>query len=108
MRGLSEHMIRFPRSLKVIPGAKEANKVKHREEVKESSGKAEIAPLDMTIKVHVCSVASVLHDSLRSHELKAHQAPLSMGFSRPEDWSGLPCQGLSLDTCSGLVSTYQT
>ena len=21
----------------------------------------------------------------------AHQAPLSMGFSRQEDWSGLPC-----------------
>ena len=21
----------------------------------------------------------------------AHQAPLSMGFSRPEDWRGLPC-----------------
>ena len=21
----------------------------------------------------------------------AHQAPLSMGFSRAEDWSGLPC-----------------
>ena len=63
-------MIRFPTSLKVIPGAKEANKVKHREEVKESSGKAETAPLDTTMKVHVCSVAPVLHDSLRSHELE--------------------------------------
>ena len=33
---------------------------------------------------------SVVSDSLRPHEL-AHQAPLSMGFSRQEYWSGLPC-----------------
>ena len=57
-------MIRFLVSLKVIPGAKEASKAKHREEVKESSGKAETAPLDTMMKVHVCSVASVLQDSL--------------------------------------------
>ena len=63
-------MIRFSRSLKVIPGAEEANKVKHREEGKESSGKAETAPLDTMMKVHVCSAAPVLHDSLRSHELQ--------------------------------------
>ena len=90
MRGLSEHMIRFPRSLKVIPGAKEANKVKHREEVKESSGKAEIAPLDMTIKVHVCSVASVLHDSLRSHELKLTR--LLCPWDSPGQKTGLGCR----------------
>ena len=33
---------------------------------------------------------SLLSDSLRPHGL-AHQAPLSMGFSRQEYWSGLPC-----------------
>ena len=27
----------------------------------------------------------------------AHQAPLSMGFSRPEFWSGLPCPPTSGD-----------
>ena len=32
---------------------------------------------------------SVVSDSLRPHGL-ARQAPLSMGFSRQEDWSGLP------------------
>ena len=63
-------MIRFLVSLKVIPGAKEASKAKHREEVKESSGKAETAPLRMMVKVRACSVASVLQDSLRSHELE--------------------------------------
>ena len=61
-------MIRFPTSLKVIPGAKEANKVKHREEVKESSGKAETAPLDTTMKVHVDSQDSTL---LKHHSSKA-------------------------------------
>ena len=33
---------------------------------------------------------SVMSDSLRPHGLKAHQAPLSMDFSRQEYWSGLP------------------
>ena len=33
---------------------------------------------------------SVLSDSLVSPWTVARQAPLSMGFSRPEYWSGLP------------------
>ena len=33
---------------------------------------------------------SVVSDSLRPHWTVAHQAPLSMGFSRQEYWSGLP------------------
>ena len=37
--------------------------------------------------LHRCSV---LFDSLWPHGL-AHQAPLSMGFSRQEYWSALPC-----------------
>ena len=36
--------------------------------------------------MHMCSVAS---DSATLWTV-AHQAPLSMGFSRPEYWSGLP------------------
>ena len=40
----------------------------------------------------VCSVTSVVSDPLQPHELYgAHQAPLSMGFSMKEYWSGLPC-----------------
>ena len=35
-------------------------------------------------------VTSVLSDSLRPHRLSPPQAPLSMGFSRQECWSGLP------------------
>ena len=36
-------------------------------------------------------VCSVISDSLRPHGLYvAHQAPLSMGFSRQKYWSGLP------------------
>ena len=34
--------------------------------------------------VYVCQVASIVSNSLRP------QAPLSMGFSREEYWSGLP------------------
>ena len=35
------------------------------------------------------SLRSVLFDSLLPHGTVAHQAPLSMGFSRQEYWSGL-------------------
>ena len=37
----------------------------------------------------MCSVASVVSDSVNLRTA-AHQAPLSMGFSRREYWSGLP------------------
>ena len=37
-----------------------------------------------------CSVVSVTSDSVTPWTV-AHQAPLSMGFSRQEYWSGLPC-----------------
>ena len=33
---------------------------------------------------------SVVSDSLQPHGLVAQQAPLFMGFSRQEYWSGLP------------------
>ena len=33
---------------------------------------------------------SVVSDSLETPWTRAHQAPLSMGFSRQEYWSGLP------------------
>ena len=33
---------------------------------------------------------SVVSNSWRPHGTVAHQAPLSMGFSRQEYWSGLP------------------
>ena len=34
--------------------------------------------------------SSVMSDSLRPHGLEAYQAPLSMGYSRQEYWSGVP------------------
>ena len=37
----------------------------------------------------MCSVASVVSNSA-NYGTAAHQAPLSMGFSRQEYWSGLP------------------
>ena len=40
--------------------------------------------------VHVCSVASVVSESATPRTV-ARQAPLSMGFSRQEYWSRLPC-----------------
>ena len=36
------------------------------------------------------AVCSVMSDSLRPREPVAHQAPLPLGFSRQEYWSGLP------------------
>ena len=40
--------------------------------------------------VHVCEVASVVSSSFAAPGTVAHQAPLSMGVSRQEYWSGLP------------------
>ena len=37
-----------------------------------------------------CQVTSVVSDSATPGTI-ARQAPLSTGFSRQEDWSGLPC-----------------
>ena len=48
--------------------------------------------VDMHTKVYVCVRAraqSVVSDSATPWTV-AHQAPLSMGFSRQEYWSGLP------------------
>ena len=41
--------------------------------------------------VCVCEVASVLSRFFATPRTVAHQAPLFMGFSRQEYWSGLPC-----------------
>ena len=38
----------------------------------------------------MCLITSVLSDSFLTLWTIAHQAPLSMGFSRQEYWSGLP------------------
>ena len=45
---------------------------------------------DFHIPQFVCSVVSVVPDSATPWTL-AHQAPLSMGFSRQGSWNGLPC-----------------
>ena len=37
------------------------------------------------------SIALVMSSSLQPPWTIAHQPPLSMGFSRQEYWSGLPC-----------------
>ena len=39
--------------------------------------------------MNVCSVALFMSDFLRPHEVD-RQAPLSLGFSGQEYWSGLP------------------
>ena len=42
----------------------------------------------------ICSVCSLSHVQLfAAPETATHQAPLSMGFSRQEYWSGLPTSG---------------
>ena len=42
-----------------------------------------------SLKTVLCSVASVISDSLRPQGPWVHQAPLFMGFSKQEYWSGL-------------------
>ena len=48
-----------------------------------------LTPL-FTVCVCVHSVVSVMFDSVQPYGLPG-QVPLSMGFSRQEYWSGLPC-----------------
>ena len=45
----------------------------------------------MCVCVCVCEVASVVSRFVATPQTVAHQAPLFMGFSRQEYWSGLPC-----------------
>ena len=40
--------------------------------------------------IHACNIASVVSDFVWPYGLQL-QAPLPMGFSRQENWSGLPC-----------------
>ena len=40
--------------------------------------------------MHACYVASIVFDSTTPRTV-ARQAPLTIGFSRQEYWSGLPC-----------------
>ena len=42
------------------------------------------------MKVRESISCSVMSDTLQPHGLVAHQAPLSMEFSRQEYWSGYP------------------
>ena len=45
-------------------------------------------------KVYLCSVTSVVSQLFVTLRTVACQAALSMGFSRQEYWSGLPCPSL--------------
>ena len=51
----------------------------------------------------VCVSHSVMSDSATSWTV-AHQAPLSMGFSRQEYWSRLPCPSLGDPPNPGIES----
>ena len=52
--------------------------------------KERVSLLEFLMGVHVYLVAQ-LYPAVCSPLVVAHQAPLSMGFSRQEYWSGLPC-----------------
>ena len=49
-----------------------------------------LPPSPHVVPLRECEVVSVVSDSAAPWTV-AHQAPLSMGFSRQEYWSGLPC-----------------
>ena len=51
--------------------------------------------------MHVCVSRSVVSDSVTPWTV-AHQAPLSVGFFRQEDWSGLPCPTPGIFPTQGL------
>ena len=53
-------------------------------------------------KTCMCAIASVMSDSATTWSV-AHQAPLSLGFSRQEYWSGLPCSFRGSSWCRVLT-----
>ena len=62
-------------------------------------------PVPLLFALATCVLrASAVSDSLPPYRLVAHQVPLSMGFSREEYWSGLPClpPGPGLKHASGF------
>ena len=46
--------------------------------------------------------------TLQSYELQAIQVPLSMGFSRQQYWSGLPCPPPGIDKMSLMSPSLAT
>ena len=65
--------------------------------------------------MRACSVATVLSDSARPPWTLAHQAPLSVRFSRQKYWSGIfpppevePVSLLSPELADGLSTTSAT
>ena len=70
---------------------------KKQDKVKEETRCEEEKMLVFTVRQKLCSALLLLPLSCFSRvrlcvtpETAAHQAPLSLGFSRQEDWSGLP------------------
>ena len=57
-----------------------------------SPGLALLLPVHLALCMHVCVLShfSCVH-LFAAFQTVAHQAPLSMEFSRQEYWSGLPC-----------------
>ena len=52
----------------------------------------DVTVMNFPIKVCTCVLSLVSHVQIfMSLRTKVHQAPLSMGFSKQEYWSGLPC-----------------
>jgi len=59
---------------------------------KESNKTEQLSPLTSNVSLRVCLLSCLSHAQLSVTPWTiAHQAPLSMGFSRQEYWSGLPC-----------------
>ena len=52
----------------------------------------------------VCESCSVMSASLQSPWTVAYQAPLSMGFSRQDYWSGLPFPSPLSHTCMAYTN----
>ena len=72
-----------------------------------------ITPEEYTIIPILCVLTcviscSVVSDSLRPHGLHAaHQAPLSMGIPRQENWSGLPFPPTAIEPMPPASSALQ-
>ena len=58
--------------------------------------------MDRSASVQFSSVQSLSHVQLCDPMDYSHQAPLSMGFSRQEYWSGLPCLPPGIFLTQGL------
>ena len=73
-----------------------------------NNGYKELTLLNRERYIWLLFICLLVFDSFVTPWTVAHQAPLSMGFSRQEYWSGLPFPFLVVQTVKSLPATQES